>query len=206
MPTTGVLLLAGAWILREVGGILLKRAAARSGAVGYRKRAYGFYCIARTEDGRDIESQFFPKNMFLEEQTLSLRCSGDLYNDSDIQLLLTHPQVVFLHPTGPQVVHSTPDLRAEGKQVAVVTVPAHGTAAIDLFLSIRREDLDDKYAHTIPVLVMRAPDGREFEFRLGSTEFAGDLTVAWPRRGKRPIFLHRKRGKRLSDNRPSDSP
>ncbi|HKO18587.1 MAG TPA: hypothetical protein VJU82_06850 [Acidobacteriaceae bacterium] len=119
-----------------------------------------------------------------------LRLSGDLYNDSDVAILLAKPLVMFWGTERLVVRHTNPDVMVDGEKVAVITVPAHGRTAITLSLPLFREDLDREYASTIPVLTFEEDNGRRHDFRAGHTSFYGPL-AAWPRNGKLPILLMR---------------
>ena len=186
---SGFLVAGLLWAAREVVGISLNKAAARSGNIGYVSSGCGFYCGGETEDGRKIEALFWPDNMFKDQDPLPLRCTGELYNDTDVQLLLKQPSVHFFHPHGLRTTHRTPKMLVNDEPTSVITVPAHGTCRVSLFLNLFRADLDDTYAGAIPVLHVTSASGKEFDFRLSATSFYGERIAGWPRKGRLPIFV-----------------
>jgi hypothetical protein len=161
---------------------------ARSGRIGYAPSECGFFCEAVTEDGRTLLSRYYPDNMFLEETVHHLRCTGDLYNDSDVAVMLTDASVIFWGPQGPVIQHTRPRIIVGNEEPAVIAVPAHGRTAITVILPLLREELDTKYASTLPVLRAQDISGRNHEFRLSPTSFHGSL-AAWSRPGRLPIML-----------------
>lgn len=176
------------WLAKDLAGRWLGRTVARSGRIGYAHRVCGFYCESVTENGQKLVAQYSPDNMFVEERVHYLRCTGDLYNDSDVPVLLTKPAVTFWRSDGPAVRHHDPKLYVGQDEPTVVTVPAHGITSIVITLPILRERLDNTYASTLPVLDIKDVNGRQHSFRLSSTSFHGEL-AAWPRKGQLPIFL-----------------
>jgi len=178
----------GGWLAKDLGGKFLARVVARSGRIGYAPRECGFYSESVTEDGRRFVGRYDPDNMFVEERVHYLRLSGDLYNDSDVPILLTKATVMFWGAKGPVIRHTNTDVLVGGERTVVITVPAHGRTAITLALPLFREQLDTTYASTIPVLTLEEVSGRQHDFRAGQTSFYGPL-AAWPRKGKLPVLL-----------------
>jgi hypothetical protein len=180
------------WLIREIAGRVISQIAARGGKSGYAYRKCGFFLIAKTEDGRTLESQFDPANMFLDQEILPLICVGDLYNDSDTALLLEDANVDFIGADGPHVRKHSAEVVIDGHVASVIAVPAHGRCGISMTLRLLREDLDRLYADTIPILRVRTVTGKPLWFPLSSVSFYGKNLVGWPRKGALPIrLLHR---------------
>jgi hypothetical protein len=186
---TGFIAATGLWILRELLGHSLRKASDRTGDIGFVPERCGFYSTLQADDGRQIDAQFHPDILHTDWDTLLLQIGGELYNDSDVPLLLKKVSVRFFHPDGLRIQHGSPLIEADGASVSVITVPAHGTCRITIRTHISRARLQDTYAGTIPVLHAISAANRTFDFHLAHISFYGDRTAAWPRRGKLPIFV-----------------
>ena len=196
--TTIIVLLsaAGGVLLKELVSHVIKWTVDRAGAIGFRSSDYGFFAIATAEDGKEYVTHFDPRNKFRELEMLPLRITGDLFNDTKTPLLLSKPEVMFLHPEGPRILHHSPHIRVKGEEPAVIMVPAHGTTSVEITIHLGRDQLDEFYGSTLPVLTMSGANGRKYSFRLTATSFYGKELAAWPRRGSLPIFPGRPSGRR----------
>lgn len=186
---TGLTLALGAvvgWLAKDLTGRWFSRVVARSGRVGYVRRDYGFFCEVTT-DGRKFLSRYDPDNTFIDERVHTLRCSGDLYNDSDVAIMLTKPSVTFWNSDGLVATYGTPRLIVAAEEPTVITVPSHDRIPIVVLVEIHRDDLQTLQS-TLPVLQMNDINGRDRRFRLSSTSFYGELAV-WPLKGKLPTVL-----------------
>jgi len=176
------------WLLVKTADAAFKGVAARTGKIDYIKAGCGFYCMVETADGRQLEALFDPDNMFTDQLSVDLKCSGDLYNDTDTQLLLTHPKIRFMAPDGCRVTFNTPKVYVNGEPATTITVPAHGKSVLTFIVTIARDSLRDYYAHTIPVLDIKSVAGKQYSFRLATTSFYGEHFAYWPRKGKLPVY------------------
>lgn len=175
------------FLLRELGGRAVDNIADRAGRAGYSARECGFFCENELEDGRKVEAQYRPGNMFKDALSHELRATGDLFNDSRVSLLLTKPQVQFWSTTGLRSTYLSPRLSTSEGNVSVISIPAHGRISLRLTMSLVATDLED-YSGVLPVLVMHDVRGRERTFRLSAASFYGTFTT-WPRKGRLPIQI-----------------
>lgn len=185
----GALVMGVAWVIREVFSHSIAAASKRSGKVGWVKDQCGFYCLATAEDGRSLETKFQPENMFLDTDPLELRIRGDLYNDTDTQLVFVKVSVLFAHPEGEDVLFKNPSITVDGKKLATISVPSHGTCTVTFSILIHRQDLVTIYARTIPVLKASAAHGAEYSLRLSGVSFYGHPWSTWTRQGDRPVVV-----------------
>jgi hypothetical protein len=177
------------FVLREAWALGVREFEARAGRSGYLPDGYGFYALAETSDGRQIETQLpFPDRSFPDARTFPLTIKGDLYNDTNTNNILMQPVVTLEHPEAEPYRFSNPTLWVAGQRVVTVSVPAHGTVAIRIELTVIRDQLSSMSGR-LPILEFTNANQRKVSYRAASSFFFGGRTVIWPRKGKRPIFL-----------------
>jgi len=86
--------------------------------------------------------------MFLTQNALELKIAGDLYNDSDILVLLIKPTVRFESPTETTIRYTNPTILIGGERTPTIAVPPHGAVSVTILLTVLREQLATVHSQT----------------------------------------------------------
>jgi hypothetical protein len=184
----------GGWLLREIAGAIIKRFEARAGATGFIPTGFGFFALAELEDGRKLETET-REPWRVDPQALSypLTLKGELFNDTDTDLLLLNPRIIFVHPVREPFLHSNPRLSVSGVEARSVTVPSHSSVPIRMVMLVGRDELTRMYADTLPRLEFTTPGGRTLEYRGANSSSFGENIAVWSRVGERPVLIPKPR-------------
>jgi len=181
------ILVAVAWLAREIGAVVIKNLSARLGAVGYVPQVSGFFHTVVLDDGRQIEAMYQPELRRDDLLSATLSCRGEIFNDTETPVLLRDCRVTFVHPHLPPLEFHNPSVLINGERVLVVHVPARASVPIAVETPIPFEMLPD-YESRIPLLTARTSSGRTFRFWLATISFLiRNRSVLGP--GKKPVFL-----------------
>ena len=188
MWLTSGLVVGAAWLVKEVGALLLKDKASRLGQVGYVREGADLLDRVVDRDGQELEVHYVSVEAEKERQ-LRFVASGHLFNESGTPLLLREPKVLFWGDDGRRVRHVNPKLVVARISSAVVTIPAHGTIPIKVEVGVMVSDLPGMYANAIPVLELETTKGKVYRFPLKTSAMrsVGEGFVAWDSRRNKVV-------------------
>jgi hypothetical protein len=180
--------LGGLWLLREVVGAAIGRAAARHGRVGYVSERAELVERARDANGELRDFFFLPDTPASDTQFAVAKHTGHIYNDSSTGLVLRKPAVTSWNANGPALTYSNPTCRVNGEESVLVSVPANGSCRLDLEFNIPKDRAAAVYIGSIPVLSLILPDERVMEFALvGSAIDRNGDVLGWDNRHRRAV-------------------
>ena len=189
MFSISTVVVAGLWLLRELGSRAIQDISARTGNVGFIRESSDVLEVIREDDGESIRTMYTPRTKRKTRDPLLYVNRGYLFNDADTPLLLQNPVVTFWAEDGPRMRHVSPRFFAADVETKVVTIPGHGSVPVRVELNLWHKDLSGTYGDSIPILEMDTVSNRFFRFPLTSMSFwqIGDTGVGWDARKNRVI-------------------
>jgi hypothetical protein len=177
-----------AWLVKELGAVLLKDTASRLGRVGYVREDSELLDKVVDRDGQEMEIHYITVETERERE-LRFVATGHLFNESGTPLLLREPKVLFWGEDGLRVRHVNPELVVAGTLSAVITIPAHGTILIRVQVGVMVSELRKTYADAIPILELETTRGKVYRFPLKTSAMwrVGEGFVAWDSRRNKVV-------------------
>jgi len=223
------------WALNAIGLFLY----ARSGASVFARSSHGLtvieggsglFCDKQTVDGEVVPikiNRWQPESSYvLGGKKFRIEFEAQLFNDTDVQMVVKDPSVKIWGVDGIRNWHTNPRFELlnpdtgvwiQGDESRTIQIPVRSMVKlrIKIGLSIEYrgvESLDEMYDGAVAELILLVVNGKQLSFRLCTTSFFGSDQVVWPERCKYPVYNMRKlnadglsAGKRPQDRRETDS-
>ena len=207
---TAIILAASGWIVwavKEIISSYWKRKLARYGLQSFIEGHTLMLCDIKLEDGSTISANCYENMLDKSEYQLCdnyrIEIDGNLFNDTDVQLVYEKPALEIWGVEGPRLLihspcHSIFDDKS-GKWVEenpsrTITVPPHGMSRIRLIVLIAGNQDDARsmirkyYYDSVILMKLQTPTGKEKGFRVCTRSFCGRNKVIWNKKRPFPTY------------------